>query len=225
MEKKMSEREVVVGGTYRDWKGDLYSVFSKIPIKSKFKKGTTLGASMGFSLCETDLNPGDVGIVYGHSTQRFIQEESNFLEVLGDKDEGTMYYRFELVSIQDSGQDPKLEAARKSLEAAREIRQLRREHGADYIHLVVDDVEGSWLDQWGEDEILDSEEFQEKLNLAVQAEQTLDQKTKFKAAEEALGAARELQQMRRSHGVDRIKLLVTDVDGDWLENWDEPPCA
>jgi hypothetical protein len=154
LEKKMSKCEVVVGGTYRDWKGDLYSVFSKIPIKSKFKKGTTLGASMGFSLCETDLNPGDVGIVYGHSTQRFIQEESNFLEILGDKDEGTMYYRFELVSIQDSGQDSKLEAA-----------------------------------------------------------------------EEALEAARELQQMRRSHGVGRIKLLVPDVDSDWLENWDEPPCA
>jgi tetratricopeptide (TPR) repeat protein len=63
--------------------------------------------------------------------------------------------------------DPVLKAPLASLQAARELRQMRREHGIDYIHLVVDDVEGDWLEQWGEDEVLDSEEFQEKLDFLV----------------------------------------------------------
>jgi tetratricopeptide (TPR) repeat protein len=63
--------------------------------------------------------------------------------------------------------DPALKAPLESLKAARELRQMRREHGIDYIHLVVDDVEGDWLEQWGEDEVLDSEEFQEKLDFLV----------------------------------------------------------
>jgi hypothetical protein len=63
--------------------------------------------------------------------------------------------------------DPALKAPLESLKAARELRQMRREHGIDYIHLVVDDVEGDWLEQWGEDEVLDSEEFQEKLDFLL----------------------------------------------------------
>ena len=63
---------------------------------------------------------------------------------------------------------PALKAPLESLKAARELRQMRREHGIDYIHLVVDDVEGDWLEKWGEDEILNSEEFQEKLARLVE---------------------------------------------------------
>ena len=38
---------------------------------------------------------------------------------------------------------------------------------------------------------------------------------------ESLRAARTLRKMRRTHGVNRVDLIVEDVDGDWLEQWDE----
>jgi hypothetical protein len=38
---------------------------------------------------------------------------------------------------------------------------------------------------------------------------------------ESLRAARTLQKMRRSHGVNRVDLIVDDVEGDWLEQWGE----
>ncbi len=66
--------------------------------------------------------------------------------------------------IENSVKDGKLNAALESLKAARELQKLRRSHGVDRIHLLVDDVEGDWLEEWGDDEILDSEEFQDKLN-------------------------------------------------------------
>jgi hypothetical protein len=36
---------------------------------------------------------------------------------------------------------------------------------------------------------------------------------------ESLRAARTLQQMRRSHGVNRVDLIVESVDSDWSEPW------
>jgi hypothetical protein len=38
---------------------------------------------------------------------------------------------------------------------------------------------------------------------------------------ESLKAARTLQKMRRSHGVNRVDLIVEDIEGDWLEQWGE----
>jgi hypothetical protein len=38
---------------------------------------------------------------------------------------------------------------------------------------------------------------------------------------ESLRAARTLQKMRRSHDVNRVDLIVDDVEGDWLEQWSE----
>ena len=38
---------------------------------------------------------------------------------------------------------------------------------------------------------------------------------------ESLSAARTLRKMRRAHGVDRVDLIVEDVDGDWPEPWDK----
>jgi tetratricopeptide (TPR) repeat protein len=65
---------------------------------------------------------------------------------------------------ENSIRDEKLNAALEALESARELQKLRRSHGVDRIHLLVEDVEGDWLEEWGNDEILDSEEFQDKLN-------------------------------------------------------------
>jgi tetratricopeptide (TPR) repeat protein len=64
-------------------------------------------------------------------------------------------------------EEAKLNAALEALEAARELQRMRRSHGVNRIELLVDDVDGDWLEQWGEDEVLDSEEFQEKLDYFV----------------------------------------------------------
>ncbi len=41
------------------------------------------------------------------------------------------------------------------------------------------------------------------------------------ASLESLRAARTLQKMRRSHGVNRVDLIVEDVDSDWTEQGSE----
>jgi tetratricopeptide (TPR) repeat protein len=64
-------------------------------------------------------------------------------------------------------EEAKLNAALEALKAARELQRMRRTYGVNRIELLVDDVDGDWLEQWGEDEILDSEEFQEKLDFFV----------------------------------------------------------
>jgi hypothetical protein len=64
-------------------------------------------------------------------------------------------------------EDSVLKAPMESLRAARELRRMRREHGVNYINLIVDDVEGDWIEKWGEDEVLNSEEFQENLDRLV----------------------------------------------------------
>jgi hypothetical protein len=70
-------------------------------------------------------------------------------------------------STKNTAEDLAIKAPLESLKAARELRRMRRKYGINYIYLVVDDVDGDWLEQWGEDEILNSEEFQEKLNFEL----------------------------------------------------------
>ncbi|NCJ07403.1 hypothetical protein GS597_12970 [Synechococcales cyanobacterium C] len=38
---------------------------------------------------------------------------------------------------------------------------------------------------------------------------------------ESLRAARTLQKMRRSHGINRVDLIVEGVNSDWPEQWSE----
>jgi tetratricopeptide (TPR) repeat protein len=65
---------------------------------------------------------------------------------------------------ENSIRDEKLDAALEALESVRELQKFRRSHGVERIHLLVEDVAGDWLEQWGNDEYLDSEEFQDELN-------------------------------------------------------------
>jgi hypothetical protein len=44
---------------------------------------------------------------------------------------------------------------------------LRKSIVRGALNLIVDDVEGDWLEKWGEDEVLNSEEFQENLDHLV----------------------------------------------------------
>jgi tetratricopeptide (TPR) repeat protein len=107
--------------------------------------------------------------------------------------------------------DPALKAPLESLKAARELRQMRREHGIDYIHLVVDDVEGDWLEQWGEDEVLDSEEFQEKLDFLVAiARREEFQKDIQKIEEKISEADREIQDFKAKF-INKIQRAYQDL--------------
>ncbi|NET69613.1 MAG: hypothetical protein F6K62_00705 [Sphaerospermopsis sp. SIO1G2] len=42
------------------------------------------------------------------------------------------------------------------LAAARKMQQDWLEYGVNYVHIYVEDVNGDWLETWGDDEILDS---------------------------------------------------------------------
>jgi hypothetical protein len=59
----------------------------------------------------------------------------------------------------DSVQDTPLE----SLKAARTLQKLRRSHGVNRVDLIVEDVEGDWLEQWGEEEATDAKATPEKI--------------------------------------------------------------
>lgn len=93
--------------------------------------------------------------------------------------------------------EAKLNAALEALEAARELQRMRRTHGVNRIELLVDDVDGDWLEKWGEDEILDSEDFQEKLDFFVAiARREEFQKDIQKIEEKIAETNREIQEFR-----------------------------
>jgi hypothetical protein len=45
----------------------------------------------------------------------------------------------------------------ESLKAARTLQNMRRSHGVNRVDLIVEEVEGDWLEQSGEEEALESE--------------------------------------------------------------------
>lgn len=47
-----------------------------------------------------------------------------------------------------------LERVQAALEAATELEQARLELGLDHVDIYVSDVEGDWLEEWGEEEEL-----------------------------------------------------------------------
>lgn len=92
------DRQLKIGATYRHWKaGSLYEVLGEIEIKNNFRHGMALRlVPYGFVVASTPLEEGDIGVIYKNkSGNKFAREKNNFLEVLGDEQEGTKYYRFE----------------------------------------------------------------------------------------------------------------------------------
>jgi hypothetical protein len=59
-------------------------------------------------------------------------------------------------------EEPMQENPLESLRAARTLQKMRRSHGVNRVDLIVDDIEGDWLEQWGKEEALDSEEKQKQ---------------------------------------------------------------
>jgi hypothetical protein len=49
----------------------------------------------------------------------------------------------------------------------------------------------------------------------------LNKSQKVDSALDMLRANRKYRQDKRTHGVERVKLYVEDVEGDWLENWSD----
>lgn len=97
----MSEqRGLLTGRIYRHWKGNLYKVLGEIKIKNKFREGMALRLDpFGFVIATTSLPQGCDAVIYQDKDgSKYAREKNSFLEVLGDKVEGTMYYRFELVA-------------------------------------------------------------------------------------------------------------------------------
>jgi hypothetical protein len=89
----------IVGATYRHWEGDLYRAIGFILIKNNFRKDMAIRTDLGFAICCTPLAPGDEAFIYQSKYgEKFIRTRESFAEVLGDKDEGTMYYRFQRVA-------------------------------------------------------------------------------------------------------------------------------
>lgn len=98
----MSDRGLVVGGTYRHWKGDLYKAIAEAKAKERLIEGffgEVPWLDFGNVLVVSDIKKGQQIVLYEGSIKDvvFAREKEEFLEVLGDEDEGTMYYRFELV--------------------------------------------------------------------------------------------------------------------------------
>lgn len=46
----------------------------------------------------------------------------------------------------------RLEKALEALEAARKMQHDWMTHGLDFVHLYIEDVDGDWLERWGDDE-------------------------------------------------------------------------
>ena len=46
----------------------------------------------------------------------------------------------------------RLEKVWQSLEAAQKLQSDRLSFGLDHVNLYVEDVDGDWLERWGEDE-------------------------------------------------------------------------
>jgi tetratricopeptide (TPR) repeat protein len=108
-------------------------------------------------------------------------------------------------------EEAKLNAALEALEAARELQRMRRSHGVNRIELLVDDVDGDWLEQWGEDEVLDSEEFQEKLDFFVAiARREEFQKDIQKIEEKISEADREIQDFKAKF-INKIQRAYQDL--------------
>lgn len=94
------EKQLKIGATYRHWKaGRLYKVLGEIEIKNRYRNGMALRLEkFGFVILSTAMLPGDIAVIYeDEAGHKFAKEKGSFLEVLGDKEEGTSYYRFEEV--------------------------------------------------------------------------------------------------------------------------------
>lgn len=105
VDKLPAKRILEIGATYRHWKaGRLYKVLGEVEIKNRYQNGMAIRLKeFGVAILSTTILPGDIAVVYeDEAGHKFAREKESFLEILGDEQEGTMYYRFEKVGCPTS---------------------------------------------------------------------------------------------------------------------------
>ncbi len=58
-----------------------------------------------------------------------------------------------MVNQQQTNHSTQLESLTEALAAARNMQQDWLNYGLNFVHIYVEDVEGDWLETWGDDEI------------------------------------------------------------------------
>ena len=96
----------------------------------------------------------------------------------------------------------RVEKALQSLRAAQKLQKDRLNFGIDHVNLYVEDVEGDWLERWGEDENTPD---QTPINLGQWLQQVFEDA--WLAVEEALGIEQASLAFRFRNGVKRAKLI------------------
>jgi len=94
------ERELVIGGVYRNVKGFTYIALGLYSVQKAAQEHQIVKTPFGVAIASSALSIGEA-VVYCSTLNRearYVRGLDNFLAIIGDFDEGTMYYRFELLS-------------------------------------------------------------------------------------------------------------------------------
>lgn len=87
------------GDRYRHWKGGEYTICYVFISEFDYVEGAEIAATPSAITAASDIYGGNEVVVYRDRSGRvWARSLSNFLEVLGDPTEGTMFYRFSLIS-------------------------------------------------------------------------------------------------------------------------------
>ena len=72
----------------------------------------------------------------------------------------------------------------QAMDAARKMQQDWLDYGVDFVHLYVEDVHGNWLENWGEESVLDTikEFLVSDDDIAVRVRQILGERSLFDVA-------------------------------------------
>jgi len=97
---------------------------------------------------------------------------------------------------QETNSSQQLDRFSEALATARNMQQDWLNYGIDFVHLYVEDVDGDWLERWGEESILDSlkEFLVSDDDVAVRVRQILGERSLFDVAvnlEECLSLSEE----------------------------------
>ena len=108
-----------------------------------------------------------------------------------------------MVTAANTPSQDRVAKALQSLRAAQKLQEDRLNFGIDHVNLYVEDVEGDWLERWGEDENTPS---QTPINLGQWLQQVFEDA--WLTVEEALGIQEpSLAFGFRTHVVKRAKLI------------------
>jgi hypothetical protein len=103
---EMSDRKLIIGGTYSHCGGSLYNVLAEIKAKEFLLEGFcgfVEWIGFGKILVAADIKMGEQVAVYRKGDVIYVMEKQDFLKVLGKPT--SQYYRFELVTDNAANQN------------------------------------------------------------------------------------------------------------------------